>query len=131
MGNTCSHNHKSFEWKDREVCYRTCSFTEPGWFHVVNTIHLSKRKSTSENAVLYTPYEWVIPTSYKPVYWPTQMLRWDYEIKESEFRSIIDKLRMNPEIESTRGIFQFAEWLESWEGKCFKLSRRVCYISSF
>jgi len=131
MGNYCSRNHRVFEWQDNIQSYRECSFEEPSWFHVVNTIHLSKNKSKGTKSIIYTPYEWVIPTSHKPKYWPTQMLRWDYEIKESEFRSIIDRLRMNPEIESTRGIFQFAEWLESWEGKCFKLSRRVCYISSF
>ena len=131
MGNICSCKQRSFEWQDNEQSYKQCSFEEPLWFHVVNTIHMTNRKSNSAQSVLYTPYEWVIPTSYKPVYWPNQLLRWDYEIKEYEFRSIIDTLRLNPETESTKGIFQFAEWLESWEGKCFKLSRRVCYISSF
>ena len=130
MGNICLCTKRSFEWQDDEQSYKKCSFEEPLWFHVVNTV-LTGKDRNYDKSILYTPYEWVIPTSCKPVHWPVQMLRWDYQIKEYEFRNIIDTLRLNPETEENKGIFQFAEWLESWEGKCDKLSRRVCYISSF
>jgi len=130
MGNYCGSNKRTFSWQDDEVKYTRCSFKEPSWFHVVNTIHMANRPSSADKSTIYTPYEWIIPSSYKPIHWPVQFQKWDYEIYEKEFRDIINIIRMNPCTSRTKGLLQFAEWLETWEGKCFKLSRRVCYISS-
>ena len=104
MGNICLYNKRSFEWQDDEPSYKQCSFEEPLWFHVVNVIHTGKERK-SDKSIIYTPYEWVIPTSRKPTHWPTQLLRWDYQIKEYEFRNIIDTLRLNPETNEKTGIF--------------------------
>jgi len=116
-------------WRFNSPTFNTCSFSRPTHYHVEMRVYADyEDKIQDDFSLLYTPYDWIIPTSFKPRHWPGVLTDWRYEIKSYEFRSIIECIRRNVMTEETQGLFQFAEWLEYWEHKCAKVSRKLCYI---
>ena len=129
MGNMCGTKGFSASWQYNSPGFNTCSFTKPGHYHVETVVYTgTNEKCDDKFATIYTPYDWIIPTSYKPRHWPNVLSEWCYEIKEYEFRSIIECIRRNVKQSDTQGLFQFAEWLEYWENKCVKISRKLSYV---
>jgi len=129
MGNICGTKTFSSSWQYNSPSFNTCSFIKPGHYHVETIVYTdTNEKSNEKFSVLYTPYDWIIPTSSKPRFWPNVLSDWCREINAYEFQAIIQCIRRNVKTQATQGLFQFAEWLEFWEYKCVKISRKLCYV---